>query len=138
VHLEQFVKSLDVALGLEYLHGEGIIHGDLKAVRQSLALTWITPMTILLQLNVLVLPSRRACLSDFGLATARDSKPTVRTYMSTSQAGTPRWQAPELFPDMLNPDAPHTDSRNTFATDIYAFAMVCYEVSGPIFTRNTL
>jgi len=96
--------SLDVALGMEYLHGEGIIHGDLKAV------------------NILVSPSRRACLSDFGLATARDSKPTVRTYMSSSRAtGTLRWQAPEL----LNTDA---DSRTTFATDVYAFAMVCYEM----------
>jgi len=97
--------SLDVALGLEYLHGENIIHGDLKAV------------------NILVSPSRRACLSDFGLATAGDSKPTVRTYMSTSQAtGTLRWQAPEL---LLDTD---TDSRTTFATDVYAFAMVCYEM----------
>ena len=81
-------------------------------------------MTILLQVNILVSPSRRACLSDFGLATARDSKPTVRTYMSTNQTtGTLRWQAPEL----LGGD---DDSRTTFATDVYAFAMVCYEVSG--------
>jgi len=34
-----------------------------------------------------------------------------------------RWQAPEL---LLATDA---DSRTTFATDIYAFAMVCYEVN---------
>ena len=80
-------------------------------------------MTVLLQVNILVLPSRRACLADFGLATASDSKPTVRTYMSTNQiAGTLRWLAPEL----LGGD---DDSRTTFATDVYAFAMVCYEVS---------
>jgi len=96
--------SLDVALGLEYLHGEGIVHGDLKGV------------------NILVSPSRRACLADFGLATARDSKPTVRTLMSTNRtAGTSRWQAPEL----LGGD---DDSHNTFASDVYAFAMVCYEM----------
>jgi serine/threonine protein kinase len=33
IHYEWFSQSLDVALGLEYLHDEGIIHGDLKAVR---------------------------------------------------------------------------------------------------------
>ena len=33
---EWFVQSLDVALGLEYLHSEGIIHGDLKGVRLGL------------------------------------------------------------------------------------------------------
>ena len=33
IHYEWFPQSLDVALGLEYLHGEGIIHGELKAVR---------------------------------------------------------------------------------------------------------
>jgi len=97
--------ALDVALGMEYLHGEGIIHGDLKAV------------------NILVSPSRRACLADFGLATARDSKPTVRTYMSSNRTtGTLRWQAPEL---LLGED---TDLHTTFATDVYAFAMVCYEM----------
>jgi serine/threonine protein kinase len=83
---------------------------------------------MLLQVNILVSPSRRACLSDFGLATARDSKPTVRTYMSTNRmTGTLRWQAPELLFGM------DTDSRTTFATDVYAFAMVCYEVGIFIF-----
>ena len=32
------LQSLDVALGLEYLHGENIIHGDLKGVRLRLSL----------------------------------------------------------------------------------------------------
>ena len=89
---------------------------------------------VLLQVNILVSPSSRACLSDFGLATAKDSKPTVRTYMSTNRtAGTLRWQAPEL---LLGED---DDSRTTFATDVYAFAMVCYEVSRFTFRlRDTL
>jgi serine/threonine protein kinase len=43
--------------------------------------------------------------------------------MSKNPAGSLRWQAPEL---LLGIDA---DSRMTFATDVYAFAMVCYEVN---------
>ncbi|KIM81557.1 hypothetical protein PILCRDRAFT_71892, partial [Piloderma croceum F 1598] len=74
--------------------------------------------------NILISPSSRACLSDFGLATARDSKSTLRMYMSMNQtAGTLQWQAPEL---LLNED---DDSHTTFATDVYVFAMVCYKVS---------
>jgi serine/threonine protein kinase len=81
-------------------------------------------VTILLQVNILISPSHRAFLSDFGLATARDSKPTVRTYMSTNQiTGTLQLQAPEL---LLDGD---DDSCTTFTTNVYAFAMVLYEVS---------
>jgi serine/threonine protein kinase len=45
------------------------------------------------------------------------------------KTGTPRWQAPELLPDMTSDDASSTERHNTRATDIYAFALVCYEVS---------
>lgn len=102
---------IDVAQGLEYLHGESIIHGDLKG------------------LNILISRSGRACLADFGLATARDSKPMIMTYMTTNRTtGTLRWQAPELFPDMGGVESEITERRNTTATDIYAYGLVCYEM----------
>ena len=48
--------------------------------------------------------------------------------MSTHRiTGTLRWQAPEL---LIGADV---NSRTTFATDVYAFAMVCYEVSRFVF-----
>jgi len=84
-------------------------------------------LTTLLQLNILVSRSRRACLADFGLATALDSKHTLTSM--TRPTGTLRWQAPELFPDMRNPDTASTERRSTMATDVYAFALVCYEAS---------
>jgi len=102
---------LDVAQGLEYLHGGRIIHGDMKG------------------LNILISRSGRACLADFGLATARDSKPIIMTYMTTGKTtGTLRWQAPELFAEMqsLNPESPQ--KGNTPATDVYAYGLVCYEM----------
>lgn len=43
--------------------------------------------------------------------------------------GTVRWQAPELIPDMQGEDPDVTDRRNTTATDIYAYALVCHEVN---------
>jgi hypothetical protein len=41
--------------------------------------------------------------------------------------GTLRWQAPELFL-MSEESASETQPHNTKATDVYAFAMVGYEV----------
>ena len=37
--------------------------------------------------------------------------------------GTPRWLAPELIPHA------EVKRRHTYASDIYAFALVCYEAS---------
>lgn len=49
--------------------------------------------------------------------------------MSTSGiTGTLRWQAPELFPDWTSEEE-ITDPSNTKATDIYAYAVTCWEVS---------
>ena len=63
----------------------------------------------------------RACIADFGLSTMTDSG-CATTMNGSTMIGTLRWFVPELFPDAL------VSRRHTFATDIYAFALVCYEV----------
>jgi serine/threonine protein kinase len=70
--------------------------------------------------NILISGSYRACLADFGLSTAKES---ISYAAATARVvGTLRWQAPEL----LDPDNDADD--NTLASDVYAFACVCYEV----------
>jgi serine/threonine protein kinase len=57
------------------------------------------------------------------------SASTVKTNMTTKKVtGTLRWQAPELLPDMLGRGVPITEPNNTLATDVYALALVGYEV----------
>ncbi|KAJ7709206.1 kinase-like domain-containing protein [Mycena olivaceomarginata] len=93
---------LDVALGLQNLHKEEVVHGDLKGI------------------NILVTPSRRACIADFGLSSIINAM-TLRLTTSSAPArgGTARYQAPELF---------EAKAIKTFETDIYAFGCVCYEI----------
>jgi len=119
-------QSLDIAQGLEYLHSKNIIHGDLKGVSLLMQMSLPTSPNFAFQVNILVSPSGRACLADFGLATTMESKPGSTSMNRT--AGTLRWQAPELFPDM-DSDAENIQHRNTFATDVYAYGLVCYEAS---------
>ncbi|KAJ7267300.1 kinase-like domain-containing protein, partial [Mycena rebaudengoi] len=99
---ERISLMLDISFGLEYLHQNHIVHGDLKAI------------------NILVTPSGRACTADFGLSSIADVV-TLRFTHSTVSAkgGTTRWQAPELL---------RGDRLNHYGSDIYAFACVCYEV----------
>ncbi|KAJ7919572.1 kinase-like domain-containing protein [Mycena leptocephala] len=92
----------DIATGLEYLHSKHVVHGDLKAA------------------NILVTPSGRACITDFGLSSIVDELSLKMTCSSHSgRAGTVRYQAPELLSN---------DSSNHFGSDVYAFACVCYEI----------
>ncbi|KAF7354921.1 Protein kinase domain-containing protein [Mycena sanguinolenta] len=92
----------DVAMGLEYLHSEHIVHGDLK-----------TP-------NILVTPSGRACIADFGLSTIVDELSLKMTFSSRSgRAGTVRYQAPELLKN---------ESSDHYGSDVYAFGCVSYEI----------
>jgi serine/threonine protein kinase len=114
-------KVLDIADGLAYLHSmqPTIVHGDLKAVSDYFLVYRYSNLG-LPQLNILITDDRRACLTDFGLATASDSQVMNFSSLSTEKpGGTLRWTAPEL----LN----GTDNSNT-KSDIYAFACVCYEV----------
>ncbi|KAJ7586545.1 kinase-like domain-containing protein, partial [Mycena floridula] len=69
-------------------------------------------------LNVLVTPSRRACIMDFGLSTIAASQ-MITSSNSSSNAETLAWQAPETMIHV---------SRNTQKSDMYSFACVCYEV----------
>jgi serine/threonine protein kinase len=64
----------------------------------------------------------RAYIADFGLATLSDSG-SAMTVAGSAVMGTPRWLAPELIP------LQGVKRHHTHATDIYAFALVCYEVS---------
>jgi serine/threonine protein kinase len=64
----------------------------------------------------------RAYITDFGLSTLSDSG-SATTVAGSTIMGTPRWLAPELIPRR------GVKRHHTHATDIYAFALVCYEVS---------
>ncbi|KAJ7075312.1 kinase-like domain-containing protein [Mycena crocata] len=94
---------LDVALGLQHLHEKDVVHGDLKPA------------------NILVTPSRRACITDFGLSSIVAATSSFQyTHSSTrARGGTVRYQAPELL----------RGGHNHLGSDIYAFACVAYELS---------
>ncbi|KAG6852430.1 hypothetical protein C0991_012001, partial [Blastosporella zonata] len=99
-------KCSDTAAGIDYLHKNDIVHGDLKGV------------------NVLVEASGRACLGDFGLSSVTDPDIMHWTSQSSmaSHGGTARWQAPELHE--TEADTVH----NSKESDVFAWANLCYEI----------
>jgi serine/threonine protein kinase len=111
-------QILDVSNGLEYLHSERVVHGDLKGVLYISFKRRPDNLCSLLQLNILVTPSHRACIADFGLSSICDAISLRFTHSTaTPHGGTGRYQAPELL----------SGARNHFGSDVYAFACVCYE-----------
>lgn len=93
------------ALGLAYLHAEGIVHGDLDAG------------------NLLVDESGNIRLTDFGLSLIAEG--TAYNYGSQRGGGAVHYTAPELFDqELFGLDT----CRPTFRSDIYAFACVCIEI----------
>ncbi|KAF5354692.1 hypothetical protein D9756_005497 [Leucocoprinus leucothites] len=94
----RFPLLSDVANGLHYLHGLGIIHGDLKGE------------------NVLISDQGRGLITDFG--TTQITTATTATTDSTVPT-TLRFVAPEV---VLSSGQP------TKERDIWAFGCLCYEV----------
>ncbi|KAJ7647115.1 hypothetical protein FB45DRAFT_1099808 [Roridomyces roridus] len=90
----------EIAKGMEYLHGRGVLHGDLKAA------------------NILVDDGIHCLVSDFGQS---EMKSEVFRISGTSppQHGTLRWQAPELMSG---------HGQLTPAMDVYGFAICCVEI----------
>ncbi|KAL4564414.1 hypothetical protein LXL04_028478 [Taraxacum kok-saghyz] len=67
-------QAVDVAKGMEYVHGLGLIHRDLKSD------------------NLLIANDRSIKIADFGVARIE-----VRTEGMTPEMGTYRWMAPEMI-----------------------------------------
>ncbi|KZT03176.1 kinase-like protein [Laetiporus sulphureus 93-53] len=99
----------NVTTGLEYLHSQGVVHGDLKGV------------------NILIDGNGVACLTDFGLATVICVPRSIggrSFHTTTSLSGTVRWMAPEI----LDPEAAGLEhARPSCEGDIYALSMVMWE-----------
>ncbi|KAJ7145910.1 kinase-like domain-containing protein [Mycena epipterygia] len=91
----------EIAQGLQYLHSQGVVHGDLRGD------------------NILVTREWTACLSDFGLSLFSDL-----SRRPTTQTGSIRWMAPEL----IAPEAFEVPFGRTPQSDVYAFACVCLEL----------
>lgn len=91
----------ETADAVQYLHQEGVIHGDLKAN------------------NILVDDNGHSLLCDFGLTKTVDS----RTSTAMRGAGTFRWQSPELWED-----APKTFESDVYAFDMTIAEVLAGEV----------
>ena len=75
-----------------------------------------------IQYNILVSSSMRGYIADFDRATLTDSGSAAPLpVMAIMGAG--KWLAPELITN------DEVKRNHTFASDIYAFALVCYEAS---------
>ncbi|KAF8840943.1 kinase-like protein [Paxillus ammoniavirescens] len=94
----------DAAAGLQYLHSQSIVHGDLSGS------------------SVLIDGNGRACISDFGLLTLLTDLGGSTYGASRHEAGTLRWAAPELL-GLQGGDSPH----HVFPTpqsDVYSFGRI--------------
>ncbi|KAG8701683.1 hypothetical protein FRC09_005196 [Ceratobasidium sp. 395] len=86
--------SIQIVEGLWYLHGLGVVHGDLKGV------------------NILIAEDGSPRLADFGNASSQEFSLRF-TQSSTKASLSPRWAAPELF----------EDAKCSVPADIYALGM---------------
>ncbi|KAF9444181.1 kinase-like protein, partial [Macrolepiota fuliginosa MF-IS2] len=100
---DRILLLTDVIDGLQYLHDNRIVHGDLKGD------------------NILITSSGRACLADFGLSNVVQAKLGGWSIITTiiHNGGTVGWEAPELLQE--------DNSEPTMTSDIYALSMVFYE-----------
>ena len=117
------------------MHGEGIVHGDLKGVGVKMSKPRCLLSDLILKANILINQDGHACLADFSLTTIISDPVYPTTSNMSAAAGTTRWMSPER----LNPvQFGAADSRPTKDSDCYALGMVILEVlSGDVpFTRD--
>ncbi|KAH7334684.1 kinase-like domain-containing protein [Rhizoctonia solani] len=93
---------IELAEIVEYLHGKGIVHGDIKAD------------------NVLVSDSRDARLADFGSATLDEYRTLLFTSTLTELPCSIRFAAPEILDE--------SSQKHTAQSDIYALGMTILQI----------
>ena len=89
----------DILLGLQYLHDHNVIHRDIKGA------------------NVLVSPSGRCKLADFGVSLCLEAMGTV------SLRGTPFFLAPEILRSVAK------DGCTLRACDVWSLGCTVFQVS---------
>ncbi|KAF8676698.1 hypothetical protein AX14_004845 [Amanita brunnescens Koide BX004] len=98
-------RMLEVAQGIQYIHSEGVVHGDLRGA------------------NVLLDDDFHVQIADFGLTRISEATAT--------QSGTLHYNfaAPELFGSSSETDLPDLDPINrTKMSDVFAFGCLYYEI----------
>ncbi|KAJ6506040.1 kinase-like domain-containing protein [Mycena vulgaris] len=95
---------LGIGAGLESLHSQKIVHGDVKPS------------------NVLIDDDGAPLISDFGISQVLD----LRGY-TTASVGTRAYIAPELWEKFLKPQRPKTGAWTTKASDMYSFGILGLE-----------
>ncbi|OAX34915.1 kinase-like protein [Rhizopogon vinicolor AM-OR11-026] len=105
--VRRFQILRDIAAGLQYLHANNVIHGDLNGP------------------NVLIHADGTACLADFGLSLLYSEVVSASQASWTSTFhGNFRWLAPELLEQTEN-DLPVRPSKHS---DVYSFGGIMLQV----------
>lgn len=101
------------------LHAIGLIHADIKP--ENILLTDLDP------------EKAQVIITDFGISKFREASlsstmcATTKT-LANHTVGTPIYCAVEMFPDPDNDDADAPRQGSSRKTDIYAFALVCWQI----------
>ncbi|EIN04766.1 kinase-like protein [Punctularia strigosozonata HHB-11173 SS5] len=99
---------LEVARGLEYLHSEGLVHGDLRGA------------------NVLVHDDGRAQIADYGLRRWLDDA-AMEELAGEGGIKNARWEPPEYMAPSSSADGEGGEVW-TPAGDVYSFGLLCWEL----------